>query len=62
MSPFWYPTYSNPEFGILSLLSGTLSVTGLTVLISIPLAFVIAIYMGSFSSTTFRVRSGSFSN
>jgi phosphate transport system permease protein len=57
LSPFWYPTYSNPEFGILALLVGTLSVTGLTVLISIPLAFVIAIYMGVFSSTTFR---GSF--
>ncbi|TYB89322.1 MAG: phosphate ABC transporter permease subunit PstC [Kosmotoga sp.] len=56
-SPFWYPTYSDPEFGILALLIGTLSVTGLTVLISIPLAFVIAIYMGAFSGTTFR---GSF--
>jgi len=54
LSPFWYPTYSNPEFGILALLIGTLSVTGLTVLISIPLAFVIAIYMGAFARKIFR--------
>ncbi|MFO7882920.1 MAG: phosphate ABC transporter permease subunit PstC [Kosmotogaceae bacterium] len=54
LSPFWYPTYSDPEFGILALLFGSLSVTGLTVLISIPLAFVIAIYMGSFSRSAFR--------
>ncbi|TYC03120.1 MAG: phosphate ABC transporter permease subunit PstC [Kosmotoga sp.] len=54
LSPYWYPTYSNPEFGILALLIGTLSVTGLTVLISIPLAFVIAIYMGAFAGKVFR--------
>ncbi len=54
LSPFWYPTYSDPEFGILALLIGTLSVTGLTIFISIPLAFTIAIYMGSFSRSKSR--------
>ncbi len=45
----WYPTYEDAEFGILALLAGTLSVTGLTLVIAIPLGFVCAIFLAEFS-------------
>ncbi len=50
LSTRWYPTYEDAEFGILALLSGTLAVTGLTLLISIPLGFISAIFLAEFSS------------
>jgi len=50
LSTRWYPTYEDAEFGILALLSGTLAVTGLTLLISIPLGFISAIFLAEFSN------------
>lgn len=48
-SPYWYPTYEDAEYGIFALLIGTLSVTGLTILFSIPLAFASSIFLAVFS-------------
>jgi len=48
LSTRWYPTYEDAEFGILALLSGTLAVTGLTLLISIPLGFISAVFLAEF--------------
>lgn len=48
LSSRWYPTYEEAEYGILALLAGTLSVTGLTLLIAIPLGFVSAIFLSEF--------------
>lgn len=50
LSSRWFPTYEDPEYGIFALFIGTLSVTGLTLILSIPLSFVIAIYMSEYCS------------
>ena len=50
LSTRWYPTYEDAEYGILALLSGTLAVTGLTLLVSIPLGFISAIFLAEFSN------------
>lgn len=41
----WYPTYDQPDFGILALLAGSLAVTGLSVLIATPLGLGLAAYL-----------------
>ncbi|MFA5031931.1 MAG: phosphate ABC transporter permease subunit PstC [bacterium] len=41
----WYPTQDTPEFGILSLLIGSIVVTVLALIISIPLGISSAIYI-----------------
>lgn len=45
LSKDWYPTYDPPDFGILPLISGTLVVTLIALLISIPLGLACAIYI-----------------
>jgi len=49
LSTRWYPTYEDAEFGILALLAGTLSVTGLTLAMAIPMGFICAIFLAEFS-------------
>ncbi|HNS66545.1 MAG TPA: phosphate ABC transporter permease subunit PstC [Mesotoga infera] len=49
LSTRWYPTYEDAEFGILALLAGTLSVTGLTLAVAIPMGFICAIFLAEFS-------------
>ncbi len=49
LSTRWYPTYEDAEFGILALLAGTLSVTGLTLAMPIPMGFICAIFLAEFS-------------
>lgn len=49
LSARWYPTYEDAEFGILALLAGTLSVTGLTLAMAIPLGFICSIFLAEFS-------------
>jgi phosphate transport system permease protein len=41
----WYPTSEPPKFGMLPLIVGTLTVTGLTAIIAIPLGLATAIYI-----------------
>jgi phosphate transport system permease protein len=41
----WYPTSDPPDFGMLPLIIGTLAVTTLTALISIPLGVATAVYI-----------------
>ncbi|WP_235599735.1 hypothetical protein [Kosmotoga sp. DU53] len=36
LSSRWFPTYEDPEYGILALFVGTLSVTGLTLVFTYP--------------------------
>ena len=50
LSSRWFPTYEDPEYGIFALFIGTLSVTGLTLMFSIPMSFAIAIYMSEYCS------------
>jgi phosphate transport system permease protein len=48
---YWFPSDEyDPEFGILALIAGTASVTGLAMLVAIPFALGSAIYIGEFAS------------
>ena len=50
-SPYWYPAdEDDPEYGILALIAGTASVTGLAILVAVPFSLGAAIYIGEFSS------------
>lgn len=50
----WYPTYDPPDFGILPLIVGSLSVTGLASLIAIPLGILSAIYLAEIAHSKVR--------
>jgi phosphate transport system permease protein len=48
--PTWRPTSdSNPVYGTLALIAGTASVTGLAMLISVPISLAAAIYISEFA-------------
>ena len=48
---YWFPSdEDDPEFGILALIAGTASVTGLAMLVAIPFALGAAIYIGEFAT------------
>ncbi len=50
-SPYWYPAEEeDPEYGILALIAGTASVTGLAMLVAIPFSLGASIYIGEFAS------------
>ena len=50
-SEYWFPSdEDDPEFGILALIAGTASVTGLAMLVAIPFALGAAIYVGEFAT------------
>ena len=49
-SPAWRPTSEVPEYGILALMAGTASVTGLAMLIAIPFSLGAAIFIGEFAT------------
>ena len=50
-SPYWYPAdEDDPEYGILALIAGTASVTGLAMLVAIPFSLGAAIYVAEFAS------------
>ena len=49
-SPWWEPTDEDePTYGILAIIAGTASVTGLAMLIAIPFSMGAAIYIGEFA-------------
>ncbi len=50
-SPEWYPSsVSNPRYGVLALITGTVSVTALAMVIAVPFGLGAAIYVSEFSS------------
>ena len=50
-SPWWEPTEEDePTYGILALIAGTASVTGLAMLVAIPFSLGAAIYVGEFAT------------
>ena len=50
-SPYWYPAdEDDPEYGILALIAGTASVTGLAMLVAIPFSLGAAVYIAEFAS------------
>ena len=51
LSPFWEPSDEDaPEYGILALMAGTASVTGLAMVVAIPFSLGAAIFIGEFAS------------
>ncbi len=47
---YWYPTDEPPDFGILPLIAGSLSVTVLSGLMAIPLGIMTAVYLSEIAS------------
>ena len=45
----WTPLFANPKFGILPLISGTLLVTGIAVLVSLPMGLIVSIYLSEYA-------------
>lgn len=51
LSPYWEPTdEEDPSYGILALIAGTASVTGLAMLVAIPFSLGAAIYIAEFAT------------
>jgi phosphate transport system permease protein len=46
----WRPTSRSPTYGAVALIAGTLSVTGLAMLVSVPFSLGAAIFIGEFAS------------
>lgn len=46
----WTPLFSEPRYGILPLLAGTLTTSAVALLVAIPLGTIIAIYLSEFAS------------
>jgi len=53
-SPDWRPTSARPTYGALALIAGTASVTGLAMVISVPLSIGAAIYIAELASDRVR--------
>lgn len=50
----WYPTYDPPEFGMLPLLVGSLSVTFAASLLSLPVSLALAVFLSEVCPATLR--------
>ncbi len=51
LSPYWEPSDEDlPEYGILALMAGTASVTGLAMIVAIPFSLGTAIFIGEFAT------------
>ena len=51
LTPYWFPSDEDaPEYGILALIAGTASVTGLAMIIAIPFSLGGAIYIAEFAT------------
>jgi phosphate transport system permease protein len=51
LSPYWEPSDEDaPEYGILALVAGTASVTGLALIVAIPFSLGAAIFVGEFAT------------
>ncbi|MGB9628006.1 MAG: phosphate ABC transporter permease subunit PstC [Thermodesulfobacteriota bacterium] len=45
----WTPLFAQPKFGILPLVAGTLLVTGIAVLVSLPVGLIVAVYLSEYA-------------
>ena len=50
----WSPLFSDPSFGVLPLITGTLLVTGLALIVAIPLGLGTAIYLAEYARPNVR--------
>jgi phosphate transport system permease protein len=50
----WTPLFANPSYGILPLISATLTVTFIALLVAVPMGTIIAIYLSEFAPHSLR--------
>ncbi len=50
----WTPLFADARYGIMPLVAGTLTVTGVAILVAIPVGTIIAIYLSEFAPHTLR--------
>ncbi len=50
----WTPLFQNKRYGILPLLTGTILITTIAILVSVPLGLIIAIYLSEYAHNTLR--------
>jgi phosphate transport system permease protein len=50
----WTPLFENPKYGILPLVSGTLTITAIALAVAVPMGTVIAIYLSEFAPHSVR--------
>ncbi|MDA3882530.1 MAG: phosphate ABC transporter permease subunit PstC [Bacteroidales bacterium] len=50
----WTPLFTNKHFGILPLITGTLTVTLIALLVAVPLGIIIAVFLSEYASPKFR--------
>jgi phosphate transport system permease protein len=50
----WTPLFAEPHYGILPLVSGTLVVTGVALLVAVPMGSLVAIYLSEYASRRIR--------
>ncbi|MDQ2096307.1 MAG: phosphate ABC transporter permease subunit PstC [Tychonema bourrellyi B0820] len=50
----WTPLFSEPRYGILPLISGTLVIAGVSMMVAIPMGTIIAIYLSEFADSRVR--------
>ena len=50
----WTPLFAQPKFGILPLVCGTLLVTGIAVLVALPVGLIVAVYLSEYAP--FRIK------
>ncbi|MDI6801134.1 MAG: phosphate ABC transporter permease subunit PstC [Thermodesulfovibrionales bacterium] len=50
----WTPLFSDPKFGILPLVMGTLLTTSIALIVALPLGLMVAIYMSEYAPRKFR--------
>jgi phosphate transport system permease protein len=50
----WSPLFSDPEFGIRALLVGTFLITGIAILVAIPIGLASAVYLSEYASPRVR--------
>ena len=46
----WSPLFADPEFGVWQLLNGTFLITGIAILVAIPIGLASAIYLSEYAS------------
>lgn len=53
-APEWTPLFAEPRYGIMSLLSGTITTSVIALIVAIPMGTIIAIYLSEFASPNLR--------
>ncbi len=53
-STVWTPNFERKNYGILPLVSGTLTITGIALLVAVPLGTITAVYLSEFASHKIR--------